>query len=73
MAADHLDNFARVADGPIGEQEEQAGVTAEHGLSQDPLERCQDVGPPHVGSDLLHILTSQGQSVLSQGHQKEKG
>ncbi len=59
MAADQLDDFARVADGPVGEQEEQAGVSAEHWLPQDPVERCQDVGPPHVSSDFLYILTSQ--------------
>ena len=64
MPAHQLDDFARVADGPVGEQEEQAGVSAGHRLPQDPAERCQDVGPPHVGSDLPDVLTGQGQGLL---------
>lgn len=67
MAADQLDDFARVVDGPVGEQEEQAGVSTEHRLPQDPLEWFQDVGPPHVSSDLPNILTSQGQGFLKWG------
>lgn len=64
MAADQLDNFARVADSAVSEKEEQAGVSAEHRLPQDPVERRQDVGTPHVGSHLPHILTGQGQGFL---------
>lgn len=64
MAADQLDNFARVADSPVCQQEEQPGVSTEHRLPQDPVEGFQDVGPPHVSSDLLYILTSQGQGFL---------
>lgn len=36
MAANQLNNFARVVDGAVSEQEEQARVSAEHGLPQDP-------------------------------------
>lgn len=72
MAADQLDNLACVADGPVGEQEEQAWVSVEHRLPQDPVEWCQDVGPPHVGSDLPNILTSQGQGFLSCDDEEEK-
>lgn len=72
MAADQFDNFACVADGSVCEQEEQAGVSTEHRLPQDPVERRQDVGPPHVGSDLPDILTSQGQSLLNHHGEEEK-
>lgn len=72
MAADQLDNFARVADGPVGEQEEQARVSAEHRLPQDPVERIQDVGASHVGSDLSNILTSQSQGVLGCGNKEDQ-
>ena len=72
MAADQLDNFARVADGPVGEQEEQPGVSAEHRLPQDPVERIQDVGASHVSSDLSNILTSQSQGILGCGNKEEK-
>lgn len=64
MAADQLDNSARVADSPVCEQEEQPGVSTEHRLPQDPVEGLQDVGPPHVSSDPLYILTRQGQGFL---------
>lgn len=60
MAANQLNDFARVADGPVSEQEEQARVSAEHRLPQYPAERFQDVGPPHVSSDFPNVLTSQG-------------
>lgn len=72
MAADQLDNSACVADGPVGEQEEQAGVSAEHRLPQDPAKWGQDVGPPHVGSDLPNILTSQGQGFLRCEDEEER-
>lgn len=67
VAANQLNDFARVADGAVCEQEEEARVSAEHGLPQDPAERVQDVGPSHVCSDFPHILTSQGQTFLAQG------
>lgn len=67
MAANQLNNFARVADGTVGEQEEYARVSAEHGLPQDPAERFQDVGPSHVCSGFPNILTSQGQGFLKKG------
>lgn len=71
MAAYQLNNFACVADGPICEQKEQAGVSTEHRLPQDPGERCQDVGPPHVSSDLPDVLTSEGQSLLDDKDEEE--
>lgn len=64
VSADQLDNFARVADGAVGEQEQQARVSAGHGLPQDPVERRQDVGAPHVGSDLPDILAGHSQRLL---------
>ncbi|TNN84438.1 hypothetical protein EYF80_005431 [Liparis tanakae] len=64
VAANQLDNFACVAGGSVSEQEEEAGVSAEHRLPQDPTERRQDVGPPHVGSDLPNIITGQRQGFL---------
>ena len=64
VSADQLDHFARVADGPVGEQEQQAGVSAARRLSQDPGERRQDVGAPHVGSDLPDVLARQGHGLL---------
>lgn len=67
MAANQLNNFARVADGTVGEQKEQARVSAEHGLPQDPAEWLQDVGPSHVCSDFPNILTSQSQCLLKKG------
>lgn len=72
MAAHQLDNLARVADGPVGEQEEQAGVSGDHRLPQDPAERLQDVGAPHVSFDPLNILTSQSQGVLSRGDSEKQ-
>lgn len=71
MAADQLDYFARVADGPVSEQEEQARVSAEHRLPQNPVERIQDVGASHVSSDLSNILTSQSQGVLGCRNKEE--
>lgn len=38
VAADQLDNFSRIADDAIREQEEQAGVSTDHRLPQDPVE-----------------------------------
>lgn len=64
VTANQLDNFACVADAAVGEQEEQARVSAEQGLPHDPAERLQDVGPSHVCSDFPNILTSQSQGLL---------
>lgn len=66
MATDQLNNFARVADSAVGEQEEQPGVATDHRLPKDPSERCQDVGSPHVRSDSPDVITSLGQGLLSQ-------
>jgi hypothetical protein len=52
MAADQLDDLPCVADGPICDQEEHAWMTHVHGLPQDPVKWCQDVGAAHVSSDL---------------------
>lgn len=71
MAADQFHNFARVADGPVGEQEEQAGVSADHRLPQDPVEWFQDVGPPHVSSELPNVLASQGEGFLRSEDEEE--
>lgn len=65
VAADQLNDPARVADGSVCEQKEQTGMSAEHRLPQDPVERCQDVGAPHVGSNLPDILTRQCQGFLN--------
>lgn len=66
MAANQLNNFARVADSTVGEQEEQARVSAEHGLPQDPAQRLQDVSPSHVCSHFPNIFTSQSQGLLKE-------
>lgn len=71
MAADQLDDPACVAHGPVREEKEQTGVSAEHRLPQDPVERCQDVGPPHVSSGLPDILTSQRQGFLDHEDEEE--
>lgn len=65
VSADQLDDFAGVANGAVGEQEEQARVSPDHRLPQDPAQRIQDVGPAHVSSDLPDVLARQGQSFLS--------
>lgn len=39
MAADQVDDPARVADRPVGEEEQQPWVALVHGLPQDPAER----------------------------------
>lgn len=65
VSADQLDDFAGVANSAVGEQEEQAWVSPDHWLPQDPAQRIQDVGPTHVGSDLPDVLARQGQSFLS--------
>lgn len=64
VAADQLDNSARVTDGAVSEQEEQAWVSVEHRLPQDPVERRQDVRAPHVCSDLPHVLAGERQGLL---------
>lgn len=64
VAAHHLDDPARVADGAVRQQEEQPGVSADHGLLQDPGERGEDVGTPHVCSHLPDVLTGLGHSLL---------
>lgn len=71
VSADQLDDFAGVADGAVGEQEEQAGVAPDYRLPQDPAEGIQDVGPAHVGSDLPDILARQGQSLLMCGDERD--
>lgn len=64
MSADQFNDFAGVADGPISEQKEQAGVSTEHRLPQDPVKWCQNVGAPHVCSDLPDIITGHSQGFL---------
>ena len=65
VAAHQLDDPACVADGAVGQQEEQPGVAALQGLPQGPVERGQEVGPAHVRPHPLDVLTSQGQRVLA--------
>ena len=67
VAAQQLDDPPCVADSPVSEQEEQAGVTREQRLPQDPGERRQDVGPAHVGSDLLDVFARCGKRLLCLG------
>lgn len=64
VAADQVDDPARVADGSIGEEEEQPWVAPVHGLSQDPAKRRPEVGAAHVSPDLPDVLTSHSQVVL---------
>lgn len=72
MAADQLDDLPCVVDGPVCEQEEHARMTCVHRLSQDPFERCQDVGAAHVSSDLPDVLTSHGYCFLKNVESKRK-
>lgn len=45
-------------------------MATDHGLPQDPGERCQEVGSPHVSSDLPDVVTSLGQRLL--GHKEDE-
>lgn len=65
VASDQLDHLARITDGSISEKKKQTGMTAEHGLAQDPREGSQDVGASHVCSDFSDVLTSHCQGVLN--------
>lgn len=65
MPADQLDDFAGVANSAVGEEEEQARVSPDLWLPQDPAQRVQDVGSTLVGSDLPDVLARQSQSFLS--------
>lgn len=64
MTADQLDDLAHVTDGSVGEDEEQARMTAPQRLPQDPAQRGQDVGTTHVSPDLLYIFTCSAQAFL---------
>ncbi len=64
VAAEQLNNFPRVTDGSVGQEEEQARMTSLHGLPEDPVERSQYVCAAHVSPYLLHMLTSQRQALL---------
>lgn len=72
MVAYQLNNLACVADSPVGEQKEQAGMPIVHWLPQDPIERRQDVGSPHVSSDFPDVFTSKGQGFLVQWRERTR-
>ena len=65
VAAHQLDDLARVADRSVGQQEEQPGVSALHGLPQGPVERSQQVGPAHVCPHPPDVLAGVCQRVLA--------
>lgn len=64
MVPNQLQHLPGVADGTTRDQEEQPWVALMHRLPDDPLERGEDVGAPHVSPHTLDVVTGHGQALL---------
>lgn len=69
MISQQLQHLPRVVDSTICDQEEESRVASVHWLPDDPLERGKDVGPTHVSSHSLDVITGHGQALLQRSRQ----